>query len=203
MAKRKRNKGPRRSHLKRWSSEMINARETFSDRTGHPVYLNRGNLDSMGVPDVGRGWNKATWKARLKRNYEEDGEIVDRAPEPAIRGRPQGFQSVPPTLTTLDAMVARALDYNTHPLMEKRAAKERIVNGKEPWNEIVIKNTEDYKLSVCFQGDKAIFVEVYKAIKTVATTPPYPSVKKALATYKVVGARKLNWGIHKSYEVGT
>ncbi len=200
MAKRKRNKGPRRSHLKRWSASMINGGQRIDSDT-HFV-LNRGHIESMGVPNTGRNWDIKSWRARLKRNYIEDGEDIrgNTDLEPVVRGRPQEFQPIPQTVTTLNDMIARGLDYKTHPLMEKREAKDRIVNGKDPWNEIVIKNTDDYKLAVCFQGDKAIFVEVYKSIKTVATTPPYPNVKKALATYEIVGARKLNWGMHKPYQ---
>ena len=73
---------------------------------------------------------------------------------------------------------------------------------KELWHEIVLRDTEANTLKLCFYANRAIFVEIYKAIKTIAISQPYSSSSKAMAVYNKLGKRYISWGQHRPYTDG-
>ena len=90
---------------------------------------------------------------------------------------------------------------------EQRLRLKRMVALKdgstytEAWHELKLEDDEHRKLSLCFYANRAVFVEVYKAVKTVAVSGVYPSTKRALEVYNLdTRGRFISWGMHKPYE---
>lgn len=89
---------------------------------------------------------------------------------------------------------------------EQRIRLKRMIGLKdgsiqsEAWHELKLEEDAIRKLSLCFYANRAVFVEVYKTIKTCAVSQIYPSTKRAMEVYKNYGLRFISWGSHKSYE---
>jgi len=110
-------------------------------------------------------------------------------------------EPIPPTLLTQEQILADAF---VLPQVELLRLKRMVAlrNGeikKELWHELILQEDQFRKLSLCFYANKAIFVEVYKSIKTMATSSIYPSTRKAMAVYKELGFKYISWGSHKPY----
>jgi hypothetical protein len=84
-------------------------------------------------------------------------------------------------------------------ISEERAAALRKSAEVERWHELKLEDDEHRKLSLCFYANRAVFVEVYKAVQTVAVSGVYPSTKKAMEVYNNYGYRFISWGSHKPY----
>lgn len=168
---------------KRYCADFIRPRGGI-DKDSH-FMLNRGHIESAGVPDSGQRGSQRT----------VNGVTI-------VANRPHIPTRVPESKPSKSQLLAEAF---VLPSIEVQRLRNWTINNQGevisvPWQHIILNKTENWRFSIFWRNDKVLFVDENTATKTLAVSRQnFKSVSLAKQYYLANGSRSIAMRPRRSY----